>query len=43
MRGSYTSTEARASAITKQKEDLAVRARHVIKWEREVEKLEGLL
>jgi hypothetical protein len=39
----YTLAEARASSITKQKEDLAVRARQVIQQEREVEKLEGLL
>jgi predicted nucleic acid-binding Zn-ribbon protein len=39
----YASAEARASAITKQEEDLAVRARQVNQQEREVEKLEGLL
>jgi hypothetical protein len=33
----------RALADTKQEEDLAVRARQVNLWEREVEKLEGLL
>jgi hypothetical protein len=39
----YASAEARASAVTKQEEDLAVRARQVNQREREVEKLEGLL
>jgi hypothetical protein len=39
----YASIEARASAVTKQKEDLTVRARQVNQREREVEKLEGLL
>jgi uncharacterized protein (DUF3084 family) len=39
----YASAEARASAITNQEEDLAVRARQVNQREREVEKLEGLL
>jgi hypothetical protein len=39
----YASTEARASAVTKQEEDLAVRACQVNQREREVEKLEGLL
>jgi hypothetical protein len=39
----YASAKAQASAITKQKEDLAVRARQVNQQEREVEKLEGLL
>jgi hypothetical protein len=37
------STEAQASAVTKQEEDLTVRARQVNQREREVEKLEGLL
>jgi hypothetical protein len=39
----YASTEARASAVTKQKEDLAMCARQVNQWEWEVEKLQGLL
>jgi hypothetical protein len=39
----YASTEGRASALTKQVEDLAVRARQVNQREREVKKLEGLL
>jgi antitoxin component HigA of HigAB toxin-antitoxin module len=39
----YASTEARANAITKHEEDLAVCARQVNQREREVEKLEGLL
>jgi hypothetical protein len=39
----YASTEARASAVTKQEKDLAVRARQVNQQEREVEKMEGLL
>jgi hypothetical protein len=39
----YASAEARASAITKQEEDLAVRACQVNQREQEVEKLEGLL
>jgi ABC-type transporter Mla subunit MlaD len=39
----YASAEARANAITKQEEDLAVRARQVNQWEQEAEKLEGLL
>jgi hypothetical protein len=37
------STEAHASTVTKQEEDLTVRARQVNQREREVEKLEGLL
>jgi hypothetical protein len=39
----YASAEARASAITKQEEDLNVCARQVNQREREVEKLDGLL
>jgi hypothetical protein len=39
----YASAEARASAVTKQEEDLAVRAHQVNQRVREVEKLEGLL
>jgi hypothetical protein len=39
----YASIEVRASAITKQEEDLAVRASQVNQRKREVEKLEGLL
>jgi hypothetical protein len=39
----YASAEARANAVTKQEEDLAVRARQVNQWEQEAEKLEGLL
>jgi hypothetical protein len=39
----YTSVEARASAIIKQEEDLAVRARQVNQRVWEVEELEGLL
>jgi hypothetical protein len=39
----YASAEARASAITKQEEDLVVRACQVNQREQEVEKLEGLL
>jgi hypothetical protein len=39
----YASAEARSSAITKQEEDLAVRAHQVNQREREVEMLEGLL
>jgi hypothetical protein len=39
----YTLAEAQASVITKQEEDLAVRARQVNQREREVEKLEGPL
>jgi hypothetical protein len=39
----YASAEDHASAITKQEEDLAVRARRVNQQEREVEKLEGQL
>jgi hypothetical protein len=39
----YALAEARASAVTKQEEDLAVRACQVNQREREVEKLEGLL
>jgi hypothetical protein len=39
----YASVEARASVVTKQEENLAVRARQVNQREREVEKLEGLL
>jgi hypothetical protein len=39
----YASAEARSSAITKQEEDLAVRARQVNQREREVEMLEELL
>jgi hypothetical protein len=38
----YASAEARASAVIKQ-EDLAMRARQVNQWAREVEELEGLL
>jgi hypothetical protein len=39
----YASVEARASVITMQEEDLAVRTRQVNQREQEVEKLEGLL
>jgi hypothetical protein len=39
----YASAEARASAVTKQEEELAVRAHQVNQREQEVEKLEGLL
>jgi hypothetical protein len=39
----YTLTEARASAVTKQEEELAARAHQVNQWEQEAEKLEGLL
>jgi hypothetical protein len=39
----YAWAEARASAITKQEEDLVVRTYQVNLWEQEVEKLEGLL
>jgi hypothetical protein len=39
----YASAEARASAIIKRKEDLAMRARQVNQWVWEVEELEGLL
>ncbi len=39
----YASVEAQASAITKQEEELAVRACQVNQREREVEKLKGLL
>jgi hypothetical protein len=39
----YASAEARASAVTKQEDDLVVRARQVTQREQEVEKLEGLL
>jgi hypothetical protein len=39
----YASVEARASAIIKQEEDLAVRARQVNQRVWEVEELEGLL
>jgi leucyl aminopeptidase (aminopeptidase T) len=39
----YASAEARVSVVTKQEEDLAVRACQVNQWEREVEKLDGLL
>jgi hypothetical protein len=39
----YASAEARASTVTKQEEDLAVHACQLNQWEREVEKLEGLL
>jgi hypothetical protein len=39
----YASAEAQANAVTKQEEDLAVRARQVNQREWEVEKLEGLL
>jgi uncharacterized protein (DUF3084 family) len=43
VREMYSSAEARASAITKQEDDLAVRARQVNQRECEVEKLEGLM
>jgi uncharacterized protein (DUF3084 family) len=43
VRELYTLAEAQANVITKQEEDLAVRARQVNQREREVEKLEGLL
>jgi hypothetical protein len=39
----YASAEARASTVSKQEVDLAVRACQVNQWEREVEKPEGLL
>jgi hypothetical protein len=39
----YASAEARVSVVTKQEEDLAVCACLVNQWEREVEKLDGLL
>jgi hypothetical protein len=39
----YASAEARASAITKQEEELAARACQVNQREQEAEKLEGLL
>jgi hypothetical protein len=39
----YSSAEARANTITKQEEELAMRARQVNQWEQEAEKLEGLL
>jgi regulator of sigma D len=39
----YASAEAQTSAVTKQEEDLDVRARQVNQQEQEVEKLEGLL
>jgi hypothetical protein len=39
----YPSAEAQASAITKQEEELAARARQVNQREQEAEKLEGLL
>jgi hypothetical protein len=39
----YDSVEARASAVIKPEEDLAVRACQVNQWAREVEELEGLL
>jgi hypothetical protein len=39
----YASAEARASAVTKQEEELATRACQVNQREQEVEKLEGLL
>jgi hypothetical protein len=39
----YASAEARASAITKQEEELATRAHQVNQREQEAEKLEGLL
>jgi uncharacterized protein (DUF3084 family) len=39
----YASVEARASAVTKQEEELAAHARQVNQREQEVEKLEGLL
>jgi hypothetical protein len=39
----YASVEAQASAVTKQEEDHVVRACQVNQWEREMEKLEGLL
>jgi hypothetical protein len=39
----YASAEARASAVIKREEDLAVRARQVNQWVWEVEELEGLL
>jgi hypothetical protein len=38
----YASAEARASAVTKQEDDLVVRACQVTQREQEVEKLEGL-
>jgi hypothetical protein len=39
----YPSTEAQASAITKQEEELAAHERQVNQREQEAEKLEGLL
>jgi hypothetical protein len=39
----YASAEAQASVVTKQEEDLTVCACQVNQWEREVEKLDGLL
>jgi hypothetical protein len=39
----YASAEARAGAVIKQEEGLAVRARQVNQWVREVEELEGQL
>jgi hypothetical protein len=39
----YALAEARVSTITKQEEELAMRARQVNQQEQEVQKLEGLL
>jgi hypothetical protein len=43
MKELYTLTEARASAVIKQEEDLTVHAHHINQRARDVEELEGLL